>query len=274
MLFIVSETALKPFIEPKQTYKNIIELDAEAYKNMMLKMYDLHKRVQHLELQEWKQNNKWFQNLFNISTTYETIDKIFEIKNEASIEDFGDVLIGYNYITPNNYIIKNTSVCMKSYHKVNYDCKSHYIGNEGDRFSSKYETRCESKEFPTYSEAYKFYSEQEPKDTPPNSRGENYISVGDKGFSFNLCSESIPINETNIIGYINYKHAYNTNDEKWLIEQIKQIINDNKGLYFEDYVKLFRDGFYRINEDDERLYKLIRQEMKTYEDEHKKVKLW
>ena len=41
-----------------------------------------------------------------------------------------------------------------------------------------------------------------------------------------------------LIGYINYKHAYNTNDKQWLINQIQQLINDNKHLYFEDYVNL------------------------------------
>lgn len=265
-MFILCESSLKLF------NKNTPELNAETLKNMMLKMYDLHKRVQHLELIEWKQNNKWFQNLFNISTAYETIDKMFEIKNEASIEDFGDVLIGYDYTTPNNYRIKNTSVCMKSYHNVAYNCKSRCVSNECGRFSSKYETTCETKKFTSYNEAYKFYMEGSIIEA--NSRSNNWMSNDVKWFSFNLCSESKPINETNIIGYINYKHAYNTNDEKWLIGQIKQIISVNKGLYFEDYVKLFRDRFHRINEDDERLYKLIRQEMKTYEDEHKKVKLW
>lgn len=35
--------------------------------------------------------------MLNISTVYETIDKTFEIKNEASIEDFGDLEEGeYN----------------------------------------------------------------------------------------------------------------------------------------------------------------------------------
>lgn len=51
MLFILCESSLKLF------NKNIPELNAETYKNIMMKMYDLHKRVQHLELIEWKHNN-------------------------------------------------------------------------------------------------------------------------------------------------------------------------------------------------------------------------
>ena len=215
-------------IKPKVVDKSIVE----TYKNIMLKMYDLHKRVQHLELIEWKRTHSyWFHHLFNISTAYETIDKMFEIKNEASVDDFKlnereNITVGYinkGMIEPNN------SVCIKSgLHDISY----------------------------VYWSGYRSH--------PHETRTEEVFG----------CLEIKPINETNIIGYINYKHAYNTNDETWSIEQIKQIINDNKGLYFEDYVKLFRDRFYRINEDDERLYKLIHQEMKTYENEHKKVKLW
>ena len=71
-----------------------------------------------------------------------------------------------------------------------------------------------------------------------------------------------------------YKHAYNTNDEQWLIKQIQQLINDNKHLYFEDYVNMFREKYYRITDDDERLYKLIRQEMKQFKSKNKKQKIW
>ena len=89
-----------------------------------------------------------------------------------------------------------------------------------------------------------------------------------------MCSNYTPINETNIIGYINYKHAYNTDDKQWLIKQIQQLINNNKHLYFEDYVNMFREKYYRITEDDERLYKLIRQEMKQFKSKNKKQKIW
>ena len=42
--------------------KNKIELDTETYNNTVLRMYDLHKRVQHLELQEWKRifTHDWY----------------------------------------------------------------------------------------------------------------------------------------------------------------------------------------------------------------------
>lgn len=292
---------------------------------IILQLYDLHKRVQHLELVEWKQTHNWFKNLFNISTAYETIDEMFEVKHEANIDDFGNLLLNY-------YNISTDSICSKYKYVVRSDCETTCIANCRACLDCKpavMETKCGKVEnFTNYDEAVKAYS------TYPNqilngewiirnnmkhfdivcveyTKVENYYEnvnitgsipvcletkvveqfikgcirssdckpwdrasscicdPNDRIIKSSYCSKHIPINETNIIGYINYKHAYNTNDEQWLKQVIQQIINDNKHLYFEDYVKLFREKYYRITEDDERLYKLIRQEMKEFKAKNK-----
>ena len=313
MLFILCESSLKLFNPQQQanptssSKKNTVEIDAELYNNMLLKMYDLHKRTQHLELVEWKRtHDNWFKNLFNISTAYETIDEMFEIKHDANIDDFGNLLLNY-------YNISTTSICSKYKYVVRSDCVAgHYRGcsNVNGCYGWTPEICGKVENFTDYNEAVKVYS------TYPNQilNGERIIRKDMKRFNMfcveetnvenyyennavclkdviieqfierddtilrannkTYCIESKPINETNIIGYINYKHAYNTNDEQWLINQIQQLINDNKHLYFEDYVNLFREKYYRITDDDERLYKLIRQEMKQFKAKNKKVKVW
>ena len=63
--------------------------------------------------------------------------------------------------------------------------------------------------------------------------------------------------DTNIKGYVEYKHAYNTNDKQWLKQAIQQIVDENKDFHFEDIVNEFRKRYHRIYEDDKRLYKII-----------------
>ena len=268
MLFILCESSLKLF-NPQQanptssTKKNTVEIDAELYNNMLLKMYDLHKRTQHLELVEWKRNHPdWFKNLFNISTAYETIDKMFKVKHESTINDFENLINGYsilvyNYSTHENERTTTNQFCFKTGWNLTYTtkCLNEYSCgvNHNEHRTCCYRYAYEYKLFSNYTEAV-------------NENKGNDIKLA--------CIESKSINETNIIGYINYKHAYNTNDEKWMISQIQQIINDNKHLYFEDYVNLFRQRFHRIAKDDERLYKLIRQEMKSHKAKNKKARVW
>lgn len=71
------------------------------------------------------------------------------------------------------------------------------------------------------------------------------------------CAESLPFEQSNIKGYVEYKHAYNTNDKQWLKQVIQQIIDENKDFHFEDVVNEFRKKYHRIYEDDKRLYKHI-----------------
>lgn len=305
MLFLVQEPML--FIICEQFSLKLFEqktVDSELYNNMILKMYDLHKRTQHLELQEWKRTHNWYNNLRNISTVYNTVDEMFEIKHEASIDDFG-------YI-PTDYNITSARTCSKYVYSVRSDCRSECVNHCQDKWGgATYQDICNKiEQFDNYNEALKAFSslnehkhldvecvENETVDTYTGNVPvcletkvieqhvmDGYVLTGKRTWSsqnpnINIvnntyCIKYVPFNETNIIGYINYKHAYNTNDEKWLIAQIQQLITENKHLYFEDYVKLFREKYYRIIDDDERLYKLIRQEIKSYKAMNKKAKIW
>ena len=146
MLFILCESSLKLF-NPQQ--KHTVEIDVEAYNDMISKMYDLHKRTQHLELVEWKRNHpEWFKNLFNISTAYETIDKMFKVKHESSIGDF-DEIARFEYNKPMKGA--NLPVCFKTDFVIEYDCQNSYA------------TSCKTETFTTYIEAYNFYQNQDPK---------------------------------------------------------------------------------------------------------------
>lgn len=264
MLFLLCESAIELFNNNAQTITpNTVELTIEQYNSMIQKMYDLHKRVQHLELQEWKKTHgNWFKDLFNISTAYETIDEMFKVKHEASVDDFGNLINGYdilvyNYSTYRDEWTKTSQFCYKTGWNLTYTtkCLNEYSCGVNYNQPRKCCTR--------YAYEYKLFS--------------NYTEAVDenKGNDIKLaCIESKPMNETNIIGYINYKHAFNTNDDQWLINQVQKLINDNKHLYFEDYVNLFREKYYRIVKDDERLYKLIQQEMKEFKAKNKKVKIW
>ena len=105
---------------------------------MVLKMYDLHKRTQHLELVEWKRTHPWYNNLRNISTSYETIDEMFEVKHETSVDDFG-------YI-PTDYNITLTQTCLNYVYNVGSDCKSVCINHCQSQWDRKYQTVCNKNE--------------------------------------------------------------------------------------------------------------------------------
>lgn len=75
-------------------------------------------------------------------------------------------------------------------------------------------------------------------------------------FAGTLCLATVPISETNIIGYIEYKHAY-LNHEPWLDDTIKLLVFEHPHLRLEEYVRLFRNRYHQIPDNDRVLYRTI-----------------
>lgn len=189
---------------------------------------DIEKRLQHLELFEWKYNHPdWFKSLFNITTAYMTINEMFKIKPAATLQDF-------NLETYDSDNDDERQVCMKTLFTV----KQHDPDNE-----TKWSI---SSAFGTYRKA------------------ERYLTLLNRTAQLSIeCFESKPIKQTNIIGYINYKHAVEMNDVEWINEQINQILNEFGDIDFDDIVSIFRTKYYQIPEHDEQLFSIIHSKLKN-----------
>ena len=205
---------------------NIIDnVEGFLFRNRYRELTD---KVERLELIEWKATNRtWQRDLRNISTAHDVIDTVFDICRKATIRDFG--------------INDETLICSKSAAQV---CM--FVSAENDTTDDN--RRLKNCEYLSVHHAYVRY----------NSNPWNQSNQLDGQFVFGgvKCLLQVPASQTNIIGYIEYKHAY-LNHEPWLDDVIKKLVFNNPYLRIEEYVRLFRDKYHRIPNDDRNLYRTI-----------------
>lgn len=206
------------------------------YRNLLTELGKLH-------LTEWKLNNKdWKIRLMNISSVYDTIDDMFEAYDKMTVHDIGDVA--------------KSRVCIKTMCKIcslfiNETFDTPRLGNDPINDSIidenfNYGTRLVDCKLMIPKLAYQTYNSN-PVDRRKPMSGQ-YVFAGV------YCTQTIPIQDTNILGYIDYKRASLNNDNEWLSSAIDSIIQSNPNTTLENHLLQFRREYHRIPNDDRRLY--------------------
>ena len=230
------------------------KISLSEYNKLLDRFKTLNSRTQQLELNEYKRNNPGYISLLNNATTaYKLIDDMLKFKPDATWEELFD----------NDNPVD--SVCIETEYTLSEKTKeclrSEWYGNcpVSNPDCIDIHTRCCEWKYNNFKfSSYNMLKQKYHSFMIPGHRGDFDSSK----FSITTrCKEMVSFAQSNIKGYVEYKHAYNANDKQWLKQVIQQIIDENKSYHFEDVVSEFRKRYYRIYEDDKRIYKFINQQL-------------